>query len=591
MKQFFTLTLGMAFVALISIQASAQTPRMGFVEEATQASCPPCAALNPGLQALVNANSDKVIFMGYQVWWPGFDQMYLDNQADVDDRVGSYYGFGWAPQVVFQGSLAPGASDPGTVSNFTQANIDDNYATMSEFDVVIDAEVVNGEIVISGSVTGTMAASGDFKLHLVLTEGTIYSTQATGGTNGETEYHHVMKKFLPGTSGIELASTWASGDTYTIDQTFPLGGLTIYNWDDLEVIAFVQNDDDKFVHQVTKDSDVGILVDAANNASAGDISGTPGVICPGPQTLSPVFTLINGGNELLTSADIVYSANGSTPQMYSWTGSLETFASEEVTVDPISFTASAMDPSVLDFSVENPNGVADEVGTDNSSSLSIDPAPSSEVTVELTINTDGYGDEIYWEIRTASGIVASGGNPNVGLDNVGTGNFPPPADAASYGNNQTVVEEVTIPSGSDCYTFHITDYYGDGLLGAGNYFLRDNVGNTMHDDGDDYQTEAIKNFSATGAVGLSENELASAITIGPNPTSNMLNVRINLDTKESVVLEMTNALGQKVYTESLGTVSSASLTEINVSGFEAGIYYVNVIAGNATSTSKVTVIK
>jgi len=73
MKRIFTLMLGVAMVVTTVQLTAQQSPRMGFVEEATQASCPPCATLNPGLQTLMNNNSDKVIFMAYQVWWSGFD--------------------------------------------------------------------------------------------------------------------------------------------------------------------------------------------------------------------------------------------------------------------------------------------------------------------------------------------------------------------------------------------------------------------------------------------------------------------------------------------------------------------------------------
>ncbi len=264
---------------MTAVVSNAQTQRVGLCEEATQASCPPCASLNPALQTLMNANTDKALFLGYQVWWPGFDQMYLDNTADIDARVGTYYGYEFAPQVKFNGTYPNGGD--GSLGSFNQATIDANAAELSEFDIEIDAEVLNGELIVNGLVTGLSDASGDLVLHLVLTEGTIYSTQATGGTNGETEYHHVMKKFLPGVAGMDIADTWVAGDTHVIDETYSLGDLTIYNWDDLEVFAFVQNNDNKFIHHAVKDSDITIVVDVENNGTAGEISGTPGVLCSG----------------------------------------------------------------------------------------------------------------------------------------------------------------------------------------------------------------------------------------------------------------------------------------------------------------------
>jgi len=590
MKRIFTLMLGVAMVVTTVQLTAQQSPRMGFVEEATQASCPPCATLNPGLQTLMNNNSDKVIFMAYQVWWPGFDQMNLDNTADVDARVGTYYGYQFAPQVKFQGTY-PNSGD-GSVSTLTQTVINNNYAQMSEFNLSVSAELVNGNLIVTGSVDATAAASGDFKLHLVLTEGTIYSTQATGGTNGETEFHHVMKKFLPGAAGIDLANDWAIGDNYTIDASYNLGALTVYNWDDLEVIAFIQDNTNKFVNQAAKDGDVPITVDAANNAGAVNISGLPSVLCAGQNTLTPNVTLVNGGNEVLTTCDIVYSANGGATQTYAWTGSLATLGTALVTLDPITFTSTASSASTINVMVENPNGMPDEVSTDDMTSISIDPAPGSDYGVELTIVTDPWGDEIYWQIANSAGdMVAEGGNPNVGLDNIGTNTFPPPASTLSYGNSQTYVIDIPLPS-IDCYTFHITDYYGDGITGAGGYTLRDNNGATMHSDTEDYQVEDIKNFSGDAASGVSENVLENGLSISPNPVSDNLNITFNLASTSEVLISVTNSLGQEVITEFLGTRASGSaITSLDMGNLESGIYYVSVVANGERAMKKVSVIR
>ena len=111
-------------------QVDAQSPRMAVVEEATQASCPPCATANPPLQALLNQNTDKAIFIAYQVWWPGYDAMYLDNTTEVDWRIiNNYYtSITGAPNIIMQGN-----SGAQAVSYVTQNRIDNTFAEMSEF--------------------------------------------------------------------------------------------------------------------------------------------------------------------------------------------------------------------------------------------------------------------------------------------------------------------------------------------------------------------------------------------------------------------------------------------------------------------------
>ena len=207
MKKNYTLFLFL-FSLLFAFQANAQSKRMVMIEEATQASCPPCATLNPALQNLVNANDGKVVFMGYQVWWPGFDPMYLDNPAEVDVRVGDYYGFAFAPQITMQGSFVTGGGDAGALGNLTQAKINAVANQDSEFDMALTAEIVNGELRVNGRVDATMDVSGNLRLRLAIIEHIIDIADAPGGTNGETEYHNVFKKFIGGTAGIDLADAW-----------------------------------------------------------------------------------------------------------------------------------------------------------------------------------------------------------------------------------------------------------------------------------------------------------------------------------------------------------------------------------------------
>ena len=559
---------------MTAVVSNAQTQRVGLVEEATQASCPPCATLNPALQTLMNANTDKALFMAYQVWWPGFDQMYLDNTADVDARVGDYYGFEFAPQVKFNGTYPNGGD--GSLGSFNQAAIDANAAELSEFDIEIDAEVLNGELVVTGMVTGLSDASGDLVLHLALTEGTIYSDQATGGTNGETEYHHVFKKFLPGVDGMDIADTWVAGDTHVIDETYPLLDLTIYNWADLEVFAFVQNNDNKFIHHAVKDSDVGITVDAANNATAGAASGADGLLCAGEVTVSPTVELINGGNDDLTSCDIIYSVDGGAEQTYAWTGSLTTFAVDMVTLDPITFTLPSGGSSTISVAVANPNGAADEVDTDNETTAVVESAPEGDNLVTVDINLDQYPGETSWEYRAEDGSVIASGS--------------------GYTTNYANINE-TFSAPLGCNKLVMMDSYGDGLNGAqwggtdGDYTVTDSQGTVLGSGGgDDNYSETESGMSLTMAVGLTEQTLDNAISIYPNPSSDVLNVSYNIETSEIITFDLINTLGAKVATRTVAS-SGANTITFDVTNLDAGIYQLNTTTGNAFGSTAVTIVK
>src|SRR5690606_15435173 len=146
------------------------------------------------------------------------------------------------------------------------------------------------------------SVSGDLRLRLILTEDVIYNEDLVQiGTNGETEFHHVFKKFIPGTAGIMLQNDWVPDDTYSFNETFDLSTLNIYHYDGLEVVAMIQNDDNKFIHQAAKVKDLQITVATDVNAIARDISGLPEAVCTGEQTVNPSVKIQNGGNNTLTS--------------------------------------------------------------------------------------------------------------------------------------------------------------------------------------------------------------------------------------------------------------------------------------------------
>jgi len=243
---------------------------MVFIEEGTQASSRPCATQNPSFDALLDANADKVVVLKYQTSWPGFDQMNHDNPKEVQDRV-DYYGINGIPSGYINGQEITNDCSlyPGAVACLSQADINAAYTSAAAFDLDISAAFEDDTFNISGALTANEAINGDLKLRIALAEKTIDYDDAPEGSNGETEYHHVLKKFiLGGTNGIDLNDSWTPGDTYTINQSLILTGIKIYDYPQLEIIAFVQDDNSKNVYQAAKDSDIPITISSSNNATA-----------------------------------------------------------------------------------------------------------------------------------------------------------------------------------------------------------------------------------------------------------------------------------------------------------------------------------
>ena len=573
-------------VIILALQLDAQVARKAFVEEATQASCPPCASFNPQVQALLGDNTETTIFIGYQVWWPGFDQMYLDNPEEVDDRI-NYYGVTAAPSILVQGT--------NFEQTFNQSQINNVTSQESEFALDIAAEIVNGEVMVTGNIEAVLEASGNLKLRIALVEEIIYYEDAPGGTNGETEYHHVFKKFINagGADGVTLADTWMVGDTYEINETLTLGSFPIYHYDGLEVVAWIQNDADKFVHQAAKVTNLSITTDYAANGAAVEVSGLPATVCIGDHTIEPVFKLQNGGNDTLTSATIAYSINGGAEQMVDWTGALSTLATAEVTLDPITFEATGMD-NTISARVMNPNGATDENADDDNVEAVIPPAAPSTETAELTIVTDNYGNETYWQVTDEAGtVVASGGNAGVGLTNIGVGAGAPPSDPGAYGNNQTIIEEIPLPT-AGCFTLTFTDYWGDGICcayGSGSYVLRDNEDNLMFGGGE-FGAINNDNFQSLLANSVQDEAFVANFKVTPNPVIERALIEFSTEEAASATISVMNALGQVVRRSELGKLPAGSHNVfMDMSNLNSGIYMINVVSGTVSGTKKVILAK
>src|SRR5262245_53204171 len=82
MKKFTFPALLLFLLVLITHNSNAQSPKYCLIEEFTQASCPPCAAQNPGFEAnILEPNPGTVRQISYHTSWPGVDPMYNYNEA------------------------------------------------------------------------------------------------------------------------------------------------------------------------------------------------------------------------------------------------------------------------------------------------------------------------------------------------------------------------------------------------------------------------------------------------------------------------------------------------------------------------------
>ena len=214
-------------------------------------------------------------------------------------------------------------------------------------------------------------------------------------------------------------------------------------------------------------------------------------------------------------------------------------------------------------------------GNSESTVFCVENTTSSCSDVDLTLNFDNYPEETSWTITNSSGsTVASGG---------------------AYGSQpdgSTI--NITECLDAGCYTFTITDSYGDGICcsyGNGSYLLESN-GTTLASGGSFTSSDATQfcvggaSRTATGsnsAVELKEvDELGTKqISLYPNPAGNTINVDLG-EITTNYTGRIVDATGRTVWVGEL----EAGANAINISTLSTGMYYVAVVKADGEVITK-----
>lgn len=293
------------------------------------------------------------------------------------------------------------------------------------------------------------------------------------------------------------------------------------------------------------------------------INNTTASHCGGVADLD--ISIKNNGTTTLTSATIMYNLNGDDDQTINWTGSLVQGASEVAIT--ANYTGLSGGDHTLNTFVSNPNGVTDENNSNDNSATSFNvPNTFDTATIELELTTDDYASETGWELRDADGTV---------IQSVAAGYYTE--------DNTTTTETITLPSNDSCYTFVLTDDYGDGICcqyGNGSYTLRDSSGNIIT-TGDVFGSSESVTFNAITTLSNDDLNLEKLITVYPNPATSDLNIK--LGAIENVNYAILNLIGQEIDS---GLLIGNTINRVNIENAANGIYLLRVYSNNMIYTQK-----
>ncbi len=321
-------------------------------------------------------------------------------------------------------------------------------------------------------------------------------------------------------------------------------------------------------------------------------AGVRGLIDQGPDceaeiTFTPEITLVNYGSANMTAVTFDVLVNGTSLGEQSWSGDLSTYQISDITLDEV--TAAAGDLTVNVLTVNG--GTDDDLANNEDVGLVIGAASMETDSIVVDIFTDAYADETYWAIITDAGdIIAEGGNEEVGLVNIGTGQFPPPAGPGTYSNDTEYQHVVAVPA-DGCYSFVVTDFFGDGMCcnyGDGYYRLTDADGIVMLESTLELSSIKEELFAKTTVVSNEEIVLDNALSIFPNPVTDQLNVEFSLIETANVSFEVVNAVGQVMFAQTAGTLATGAHTvNFDMSNFATGVYFVNLRTAEGVTSQRI----
>jgi hypothetical protein len=208
--------------------------------------------------------------------------------------------------------------------------------------------------------------------------------------------------------------------------------------------------------------------------------------------------------------------------------------------------------------------------------------------LKVSLLTDDYAPETYMEVTNSGGtVVWSEGNENV-AGNFATGEENPTADPTNALDNLTQYNwDVSLPS-SDCYTFTVYDYYGDGMGASqwggtdGNLQLKNNGNTTIY-------TISAADFGGSEAItventggGTTGIDLFSKrdVLIYPNPAQNQIIIDATNASSDYEQIKISDITGKIIFETSLNT---NKMTVVNLGDFASGVYNVRMESTEGTT--------
>ncbi|HTF03980.1 MAG TPA: T9SS type A sorting domain-containing protein, partial [Bacteroidia bacterium] len=385
---------------------------------------------------------------------------------------------------------------------------------------------------------------------------------------------------------------------------------------------------------------------ACQASSAGNDAGISAIISPGITlcggTFTPQVTIRNYGTNTLTSATISYRVDMGPIQTYNWTGSLTTNSTANVTLSSMTTTAGTHTFSAY---TTNPNSSTDaNAGNDqsqrtftvSSTGQNLPYTQGFESTTfppsGCTINNPDAATTWARTTAAASSGVASAYMDNANyaangeVDEIVLPNFNLSSVANPVMTFELAYQLYTDPNAStpfsdtlrvwistDCGvtwtqiygkwssnlttttpTFSTTTFVPTAnqwrleTVALGAYQSYSNVMIKFRHTTDYENQLYIDDINIQNTTGVESTMLANEINLFPNPSTGIVNLDVNLLSRDNLVINVNNAIGQRVTQVSDNNTYGGRYT-LDLSNEPNGVYFIEVQTGTEVVTRRIVI--
>lgn len=393
-------------------------------------------------------------------------------------------------------------------------------------------------------------------------------------------------------TGNNTQGNWVDGVTYPVIENTQVPGLfSLSYWPTIYLIrpsgaVFLANDY-LFANVLAPERDwIYEIVTRGENDVQISTTQTDRVNC-GNVLFTGSARVKNMGTANLTSATVHMLLNGEIAQTREWTGNLTEFRTANVFFSPVTLS----ETTEITYVALSPNGTDDGFPDDNFRSVNYN-FPVATTSVEFSITTDFWPEEISWRLLDAAGTQLYSN-----------------ADVGPLECDQTYTQTFEL-STDGCHRLVLADSYGDGLLngpinpGSHNCMTPNGLASiamgavSLVSDGvvlfDNISygsgIQVPFKYSETSSTVQPIDKLES-VQVFPNPARELVNLEFTLTQPSDLIIEILDVTGKSMMRRAAMTYPAGTHIEhIDVARFANGTYFVRMTERNKVNTLKFTVI-